>query len=121
MFVQAVFLQCDRYIEFHAQYGRYYRMRIPHFGRDLAYHSPSCDLYVVGTSHDVYRINLELGRFNTPVSTDAKCINCCKVNPVHNLVTLGTNEGKVLALDPRSASVCGELDVARHDVTPNFE
>ena len=46
---QIVFLQCDRYIEFHARYGRYHRLRIPKFGRDMAYHEPSCDLYVVGS------------------------------------------------------------------------
>ena len=52
--VQLVFLQCDRFIEFHAQYGRYHRMRIPKFGRDLAYHTPSCDLYVVGASSTLH-------------------------------------------------------------------
>ena len=30
----------------HIQYGFYYRTRVPKFGRDLAYHSPTCDLYV---------------------------------------------------------------------------
>ena len=43
-----VFLQSDRYIEFHAQHGRYYRIRIPKPGRDLAYHSASCEIYLVG-------------------------------------------------------------------------
>ena len=43
-----VFLQTDRFVEFHAQYGRYYRTRIPRFGRDLKYHYQSCDLYIVG-------------------------------------------------------------------------
>ena len=45
--LQFVCLQNDRYIEFHAQQGRYYRTRIPKYGRDLAYHSPSCDMYFV--------------------------------------------------------------------------
>ena len=45
-YFQIAFLQCDRYIEFHSQYGRYYRTRIPKYGRDLAYHAASCDLYV---------------------------------------------------------------------------
>ena len=44
-----IFLQCDRTVEFHAQYGRYYRTRIPKFGRDLKYHYESCNLYIVGT------------------------------------------------------------------------
>lgn len=50
-----VFLQCDRYIEFHAAHGRYYRLRIPKFGRDMSYHNYSCDLFIVGQSSDIYR------------------------------------------------------------------
>lgn len=48
---QIVFLQCDRYVEFHSQHGRYYRTRIPKFGRDFSYHYPSCDLYFVGARY----------------------------------------------------------------------
>lgn len=45
---QLVFLHNDRYVEFHAQYGKYYKIRIPKFGRDFDYHFSSCDLYFVG-------------------------------------------------------------------------
>ncbi len=45
---KAIFLHNDRYIEFHAQYGKYYKIRIPKFGRDLDYHFSSCDTYFVG-------------------------------------------------------------------------
>jgi ribosome biogenesis protein ENP2 len=47
--IKAVFLHNDRYVEFHAQYGKYYKIRIPKFGRDLDYHYSSCDLYFVGS------------------------------------------------------------------------
>ena len=43
--------QNDRYIEFHSQYGRYHRLRIPKYGRDMAYHAASCDLYVAGVRY----------------------------------------------------------------------
>jgi len=68
---KVVFLQTNRFVEFHAQYGRYYRYiktfklffyslilflvfllystRIPRFGRDLKYHYQTCNLYIVGT------------------------------------------------------------------------
>ena len=39
------FLQCDRFVEFHAQHGKYYKIRIPKYGRDFDYHSASSDLY----------------------------------------------------------------------------
>jgi len=35
----------------HTQYGFYYRTRVPKFGRDLAYHFPSCDLYVAAARY----------------------------------------------------------------------
>ncbi|XP_027058722.1 nucleolar protein 10-like [Pocillopora damicornis] len=100
-----VFLTCDRHVEFHAQYGRYYRTRIPKFGRDLVYHYPSCDLYLVGASSEVYRLNLEQGRFLNSLQTNAVEINTCDINPVHQLFAAGTAEFfllQVLLYDLRS-------------------
>jgi len=116
-----VFLQSDRYVEFHAQYGRYFRLRIPNFGRDLAYHTPSCDLYLGGATHEIYRLNLELGRFMTPWETDAKGVNRMAVNPVHHLVAFGTEEGRVEAWDPRSGQRAGSLDCALHAINEDTE
>lgn len=106
-----VFLTSDRCVEFHAQYGRYYRTRIPKFGRDLVYHYPSCDLYLVGASSEVYRLNLEQGRFLNSLQTSAVEINTCDINPVHQLFAAGTAEGRVECWDPRSRSRVGVLDV----------
>ena len=36
--------------------------RIPVFGRDIAYHPTSADLYMVGGGSQMYRLNLEQGR-----------------------------------------------------------
>ncbi|RZC43106.1 nucleolar protein 10 [Asbolus verrucosus] len=116
-----VFLQCDRYIEFHAAHGRYYRLRIPKFGRDMRYHYPSCDLFVVGASPDIYRLNLERGQFMTPYTSSASAINKCAINPVHNLFVCGTQEGRVEAWDPRSKSLVGTLDCAFSCITENKE
>lgn len=68
---KVAFLQCDRYVELHAQFGRYYRLRVPKFGRDLVYHPSNCDLYVVGDGCDIHRLNLEQGRFLNPLTTQA--------------------------------------------------
>ena len=45
-FRKLVFLTEDRTLEFHAAWGTYYKVRIPKFGRDLAYHRSRCDMYV---------------------------------------------------------------------------
>ncbi|KAL5017663.1 hypothetical protein ScPMuIL_007252 [Solemya velum] len=106
------FMQCDRYIEFHSQFGRYYRTRIPKYGNDLAYHNSSCDLYVVGVSQDIYRLNLEQGRYLSPLETNALSVNCCEFNPQHQLFACGTSQGQVECFDPRVRNRVGVLDVA---------
>ncbi|KAH8352430.1 hypothetical protein KR084_004133 [Drosophila pseudotakahashii] len=107
-----VFLQCDRYVEIHAAHGRHYRLRIPRFGRDMKYHKPSCDMFIVGVGRDIYRLNLERGQFLQPFETDGSCLNACDVNPEHHLLLAGTKEGTVEAWDPRTKQRCSTLDVA---------
>lgn len=110
-----VFLQNDRYIEFHAAHGRHFRLRIPRFGYDMKYHAPSCDLYVVGASSDIFRLNLERGQFLQPLKTKStSSVNRCEVNPEHHLFCVGTHEGTVEAWDPRDKNRVGILDVAMH-------
>ncbi|NWH28329.1 NOL10 protein, partial [Grus americana] len=116
-----VFLQCDRFVEFHSQHGHYYRTRIPRFGRDFCYHYPSCDLYFVGASSEVYRLNLEQGRFLNSLQTDASESNVCDINPVHFLFAMGTAEGKVECWDPRTRNRVGLLDCALSSVTADTE
>lgn len=107
-----VFLQTDRFLEFHAAHGRHYRLRIPKFGRNLSFHQPSCDLFIVGASSEIYRLNLERGQFLQPFESSASCINTSDVNPEHHLLCVGTEESTVEAWDPRCKTKCGTLDVA---------
>ena len=109
---KCVFLHCDRYIELHAQFGKYYKFRVPKFGRDLAYNPVNCDLYVVGAGSDVHRLNLEQGRFLQPFTTQSLGLNVCKVNPEHQLMVCGSNEGRIEAWDPRSRQRAATLDSA---------
>uniref|UniRef100_A0A673UU32 Nucleolar protein 10 n=1 Tax=Suricata suricatta TaxID=37032 RepID=A0A673UU32_SURSU len=116
-----VFLHNDRYIEFHSQSGFYYKTRIPKFGRDFSYHCPSCDLYFVGASSEVYRLNLEQGRYLNPLQTDAAENNVCDINLVHGLFATGTVEGRVECWDPRTRGRVGLLDCALSSVTADSE
>ncbi|XP_059616354.1 nucleolar protein 10 [Phlebotomus argentipes] len=106
-----VFLQCDRHIEFHTAPGRHYRLRIPKFGRDLAYHTPSCDLFLAASSPEIYRFNLERGQFSQSFETQSPINNVCEVNPEHHLLCIGTEKGTVEAWDPRQKSRCASVQV----------
>jgi len=116
-----VFLHDDRYVEFHTQGGRYYKFRIPKFGRDMTYHYSSCDLYFVGSTHQMFRFNLEQGRFLNPIDTDATASNSIKINPEHNLICIGTNAGKVEAYDPRSRTRAAVLDCCLDAIKPDTQ
>ena len=86
-YTKFVLLLASRQLEFHSQvtqslvmlaknfvllqFGFYYRTRVPKFGRSLSYHSGSCDLYVTAEGPEIYRLNLQEGKFLTPLNTDA--------------------------------------------------
>jgi ribosome biogenesis protein ENP2 len=110
---KSVHLQNDRSIEFHNQGGVQYNTRIPRFGRDLAYHYPSCDLYIAAAGDEVYRLNLEQGKFlnSLEVETAGEGVNCIDICPAHQLIGLGTEGGTVEFWDPRVRSRVGVLDV----------
>ncbi|GJJ70722.1 ribosome biogenesis protein ENP2 [Entomortierella parvispora] len=111
---KTVHLQADRSIEFHAQGGIHFKTRIPKFGRSLTYHYPSCDLLVTGSSNEIYRVNLEQGRFlNSLVTdvdpTDGSGVNCGEINPAHLLYGCGTDAGTVEFWDLRVRGRVGIL------------
>jgi ribosome biogenesis protein ENP2 len=110
---KSVHLQNDRSIEFHTQGGVQYQTRIPKFGRDLAYHFPSCDLYIAAAGDEVYRLNLEQGKFlnSLEVETEGGGVNCMDICPAHQLIGLGTEAGTVEFWDPRYRSRVGILTV----------
>jgi ribosome biogenesis protein ENP2 len=120
-------LQADRTIELHTQGGFHYRTRIPRFGRALAYHFPSCDALFGASGNEVYRLNLEQGRFLTPLVLDGvddastvAGVNAIDVNPAHGLWAFGIDDGNgtVEFWDPRSRTGLGVLALPRSRLVP---
>ncbi|KAJ3048753.1 Nucleolar protein 10, partial [Rhizoclosmatium hyalinum] len=110
---KSVHLQADRTIEFHSQYGMHYKTRIPKFGRDLTYYHPNCDLYVCGSSSEIYRMNLDLGRFMTPFVTSSPALNVIKLNPAHGLLGVGGEDGQLEFWHPYERRSLARLDVTK--------
>ncbi|KAI0030354.1 WD40-repeat-containing domain protein [Vararia minispora EC-137] len=109
-------LQADRTVELHTQGGFHYRTRIPRFGRALAYHFPSCEALFGAAGNEVYRLNLEQGRFFAPLTlgSGVEGVNAIDINPVHGLWAFGTDgNGTVEFWDPRSRSPVGVLELPR--------
>lgn len=124
---KSLHLQIDRRLEFHTPMGCHYEVRLPRYGRDLVYdrHSAEALIPAVGIDADgkgeVFRMNLELGRFMRSYQVDVGGddeeggglqggIGVGSVNTAaiaeesHNLLAFGTSIGTVEFWDSRSKS-----------------
>lgn len=140
---KSLHLQTDRRLEFHTPGGCHYQTRLPRYGRDLVYNKHSAEALVpaVGVNGDgsgeVYRLNLEIGRYMKPYQIDVGGddmttlgggalqggINTGSVNTAaiaedsHNLLAFGTSIGTVEFWDPRSKSRVGILSGQEGEIT----
>ncbi|KAI9807571.1 MAG: Small ribosomal subunit biogenesis [Sarcosagium campestre] len=134
---KSIHLQTDRSIEFHTPQGCHYTTRLPRYGRDLQYDRRSAEALIpaVGVNTDgngeVFRLNLELGRFMRGYEVDVGGddfgsagagalqggIHTGSVNTAavaeesHNLLAFGTSIGTVELWDSRSRSRAGCISI----------
>ncbi|KAI4383079.1 hypothetical protein MLD38_008959 [Melastoma candidum] len=104
------FLCADRSVVLHAKYGKHYSLRIPRMGRDITYDHWSCDLLCAASSPDLYRINLEQGRFLSSLSTQSPALNVVSRSEFHGLVACGGEDGAVECFDLRMRSPIGRIN-----------
>ena len=94
----------DRTVAFHAPYGAHESVRIPTFGRAMAYEQTTCELLIAAKGCSIYRLNLEEGRFSEPWTFEAKSsATCISVSPTHPLAAVGCDDGIVRFWDTRSS------------------
>ncbi|KAG0672812.1 Small ribosomal subunit biogenesis [Pichia californica] len=109
---KSIHLQNDRSIEFQNKGGIDYKLRIPKFGRSLAYDDVSCDLFVGASGDEIYRLNLEQGRFMKPFQIESdRGVNSIDINPIHGLFSAGLEDGTVEFWDPRAKQRIIKLQV----------
>lgn len=134
-YTKSLHLQVDRSLEFHTSGGIHYATRIPRFGRDLIYDKHSAEALVPAAgvnadgSGEVFRLNLEVGRFMKGYEVDVGGddlatvgggalqggINAGSVNTgavaeeSHNLLAFGTSLGTIEFWDSRSRNRVGIL------------
>ena len=110
---KSIHLQNDRSIEFQNRGGRDHKLRIPKFGRSLAYDDVSCDLYVGASGDEIYRLNLEQGRFMKPFQIESdRGVTSVDVNTTHGLFSAGLEDGTVEFWDPRAKQRIIKLQIA---------
>ncbi|RHY20748.1 hypothetical protein DYB32_009965 [Aphanomyces invadans] len=116
-FGKLALLQLDRSIAFHAPYGTHTSVRIPKAGRDMVYHRGNCDLYVGASDSEIYRLNLDQGQFLAGLQTDMPAVNVVRLNPLHQLLGAGGDNGVVEMWDTRSQTRAGSLAAATTGIT----
>lgn len=95
-------LQDDRTVAFHAPYGAHESVRIPTFGRSMAYETSTCELILTAKGNSLYRINLEEGRFSEPWTYQSEASSSCiAISPAHPLAAVGCEDGFVRLWDSR--------------------
>jgi ribosome biogenesis protein ENP2 len=133
---KSLHLQGDRSLQLHTQGGLHYTLRLPTYGRCLAYHAPSCEVLVGATGREVFRFNLEEGRYMIPLKvgvrgsskgkereedTDIEGVNCIDVNPTHGLWSLGlegATTNHIEFWDPRSRTALTSLHLPTSSLLP---
>lgn len=98
------FICADRSVEFHAQYGRHYKTRVPKFPREICFNPHTSDLIVGGSSEDIWRLSLDEGKFLTPLTSDSTEINALDFNSYLNVLMAGGKSGIIETFDYRERS-----------------
>lgn len=100
-FTKIAMLQQDRHIEFHNSTGFYFKIRIPKPGRDFCYDYRNCIIYSCGASCDIFRLNLDVGAFESSLTSDKEGFNCCVTNSDLQLTLGGSVNGTIECWDSR--------------------
>ncbi|CBJ33561.1 conserved unknown protein [Ectocarpus siliculosus] len=125
------FLLADRTLAFHAGYGKHHSVRIPRFGRSLAYQRETCDMMVGCGDGEIHRFNLDQGRFRTAMTLPSGSsssqgnptagINKIELCVAHQLLAAGTDDGFVHLWDSRQGQSGGGRAVASLDLRDSVD
>lgn len=100
---KSVHLQADRSIEFHIKGGIHFNTRVPKYGRCIEYNKSNCDLLVGSSDNEIYRLNLNQGRFLNPYKMNSILgVNSLSISDYHGLIAAGLEEGSVEFWDSRT-------------------
>ena len=111
-------LQEDRTISFHAHYGAHESIRIPTFGRAMAYEPTTCELLIAAKGSQIFRVDLEEGRFSEPwkyntssslTNSSDESASCIAVNQSYPVACVGCGDGLVRFWDNRSPDNLGPM------------
>lgn len=118
-YTRLVILQTDRFVEFHTGCGRHYRTRVPDESRDFCLNEQNADLFFIGKSSSIHRLNIYQGQFMEPFKSPDSELRCCEINNDLQLLGVGTEMGNLELWDSRDKNVIAQFNPAlsNHAVT----
>lgn len=97
-----VLLKIDKQLEFQIKSGRYYQVKIPDSGVSLLLSQETNILYIPSYKNEIFRLDLENGKFITPIKNLLFHGNTCSGrNSKNNLLAFGDDRGTVKFWDSR--------------------
>ncbi|MES1919172.1 hypothetical protein MHBO_001036 [Bonamia ostreae] len=105
------FLRRDRFLEFHTQFGSHYKTKLPQNGRNMIFNRFNCDLLIASSRKEVYRLNLEEGRFKKSITTDLE-LNHGALHDKLRFYAFG-GEDHVACFDERSNGEIASFEVQK--------
>ncbi|VDP70125.1 unnamed protein product [Echinostoma caproni] len=119
-----VLLEEERWVDVHAAGGHYFKFRVPKPGVDIAYCPFTCDLFIVSSRSNIYRMNLYEGRFNTPINNErlegtSSGFTCCAYRKEHSLLLCASSIGCVDGWDARTGEHVLGMNVSAYAPPPD--
>ncbi|KAA0200310.1 Nucleolar protein 10 [Fasciolopsis buskii] len=116
-------LEEERWVDVHAAGGHYFKFRVPNPGVDIAYCPFTCDLFIVSSRTNIYRMNLYEGRFNTPINNErlegtSNGFTCCAYRREHNLLVGASTIGCLDGWDTRTGEHVLGVNVSSYAPLP---
>lgn len=102
-------LRCDRMVEFHAKYGHHESVRLPSVCFDLCFNKFRAEIAAGGRGREVYRFNLEQGRFLKSYYTGLEEVRSIEMSVASGLVAVG-GDCRIEFIDQRSREVVRAAD-----------
>jgi ribosome biogenesis protein ENP2 len=110
-FSKMVHLCRDRSIVLQSRCSTHFKTRFPCQGRDLAYLPSSADIVVVGSSPEVFRLNLAEGKMLKPLPTCSPAVNSCGLSKYQGLLACAGEDGVLECFDFRVRNSVGLVNV----------
>ncbi|KAM0671211.1 hypothetical protein CWI42_090260 [Ordospora colligata] len=107
-------LKRDRSIELHAKYGFHESIKVPSVCLDACFNKFKAEIMCAGVGSDIYRFNLEQGRFLKSQGTTFQEILCICMCEANGLICVG-GDNKIQFIDQRSKEV---IRTVEYDGTP---